>query len=202
MKINLKTLLYNFFDTELKASAEYVLCGCLANDNFAYLASKYVKLLSKEIKYKPLKRTLTSIYTKTDMLISEFKNEADPKKKFDYMMYVRGVFSLLEGSVENSLLTKNIINQLRNDYGVEYIDKIAIFDRKYLSEDALNFFNKKECVDMTGLKNSTKSYLLLKKFQDITHKMYLELSNKTFKPFTDSIIKKQTFKNLSQTIPL
>ena len=195
MNNNIKNKLQIFFDKELNASVEYVLCGCIANDSLVDIATKYIDLFSKKCEYEILKQSFNELYENTNQLIKEFKNEIDSQKKFDYMMYTRGIFSLLEGTVENSLLTKNIINLLKKEYGNDYIEEISMFDRKYLSEDTLNFFNKREYTDISGLSSSIKSYLLLKKFQDITHKVYLELTNKIFKDFIDNLIGNLEFKN-------
>ena len=195
MNNNLKTKLQNFFDMELNASIEYILCGCIAKDNLGNMVSKYIDLFSKECKYEILEQSLTELYENTNQQINKFKNEIDLQKKFDQMMYTRGIFSLLEGTVENSLLTKNVIKLLKREYGSKYIEKISIIDRKYLSEDTLTFLNKRECTDMTGVSNSVKTYLLLKRFQDITHKAYLDLTNKIFKEFNDNIIGDLEFKN-------
>ena len=127
MNNNLKTKLQNFFDMELNASIEYILCGCIAKDNLGNMVSKYIDLFSKECKYEILEQSLTELYENTNQQINKFKNEIDLQKKFDQMMYTRGIFSLLEGTVENSLLTKNVIKLLKREYGSKYIEKISIF---------------------------------------------------------------------------
>ena len=52
MNNNLKTKLQNFFDMELNASIEYILCGCIAKDNLGNMVSKYIDLFSKECIYE------------------------------------------------------------------------------------------------------------------------------------------------------
>ena len=44
MNNNLKTKLQKFFDMELNASIEYILCGCIAKDNLGNMVSKYISM--------------------------------------------------------------------------------------------------------------------------------------------------------------
>ncbi len=195
MNKDLRMELQNFYAEELEAGIGYIMCGCLANEDLTNLAGEYVEIFSVETKCEVLEQYFADIYTAIQVAIKDFQQEQDFVKKFDDKMYARGLFSLLEGTVEDSKLTQNVMNQLRIEYGENYIEKIAEFDRQYLSQDGLKYFEKTECTDFSGLSNAVKSYLLLKRYQDITHKLCLELIDDIFKKFVDSLVGDKEFKN-------
>ena len=80
MNNNIKNKLQIFFDKELNASVEYVLCGCIANDSLVDIATKYIDLFSKKCEYEILEQSFNELYKNTNQLIKEFKNEIDSQK--------------------------------------------------------------------------------------------------------------------------
>lgn len=192
---NLKEELENFFDKELSAVVGYILTGCIANDSLINKVVDNVELFENEIDYIIIEHSFENLCDKINELLSYFNNEQNIMKKYDCMMYIRGLFSLLEGTVENSLLTKNTIKKLELKWGSDFLNKIATIDGTFLSEDGATYLNRRSYGNMDDQDNLVKTYLVLKKYQDITHKMYLNLSQIAFKPFIDTISDGMVFKN-------
>lgn len=192
---NLKEKLDNFFDKELSAVVGYILTGCIANERLVDKVVANVEIFEKEDDFAIIEHSFKKLFDEINTLLPYFNKEQNIMKKYDCMMYIRGLFSLLEGTVENSLLTKNTIKKLELKWGDEFFNKIATIDRTFLSEDGANYFKKNPYGDTHNLDDLVKAYLVLKKYQDITHKMYLNLSQTSFKPFIDIISDGMVFKN-------
>ena len=191
--INIKDKLVEFYDKEISAAIGYMLCACIAQDNFDKEIEKYLNKFNKYSDANELKNTFEEINKEIIILVDKFKAESDFRSKYDIMIYIRGFFSLLEGAVENSNLTKNVINKLKNAYGENYIDQISAFDRAYLSKDGKEFLS--DIKEQMKKDSFIDEYLVLKEYQDITHYLYLSLINDIFKEFTSSITNGLQFKN-------
>ena len=191
--ISIKDKLVEFYDKEISAAIEYMLCACIAKDNFVKEIEKYLNKFNKYSDANELKNIFEEINKEIIILVDKFKAESDFRSKYDIMIYIRGFFSLLEGAVENSNLTKNVINKLKNAYGEYYIDQISAFDRAYLSKDGKEFLS--DIKEQMKKDSFIDEYLVLKEYQDITHYLYLSLINDIFKEFTSSITDGLQFKN-------
>lgn len=184
----------NFFDNELSSAKQKILLETITNENFKKEVNKSLKIFGQN-NVSQISEQFELLAAKIDNLNLKFQQEQDKTQKLCLLMQSKAYFCLLEASVENSNLTKRVQNLLKEEFGESYLQKLSEIDTEFLSEDVKNFKKQKVIKDSKEYSNTIKLYLLLKKWQDITHRMYLDTQEAVFSPFIEKLCIGQDLKN-------
>lgn len=140
----------------------------IENKDFAKDVENYLDRLSINTSSTELNNVLQDIRNKTEYYYQLSKNSANFDSKLKNALLSLAYFYFLESIDEHSILSENIIEQIKNKYPDNYLEIISKIDKVYLSVDTKKKVstNEEELVINDDILNK---YIILKQWQDKQH---------------------------------
>lgn len=138
----------------------------------------YILRLKKcNLDYNVINSTIIEIKNKSIYYVEKAKKCKDAVDKWYLYRYSYAYYGFLETIIEGSIITEDILNRIKNEYGKNYLAVLKEVDK--INPSSLTKFNKSESNESINMSSDgIKLYLLMKRWQDIEHIYHFELIEK------------------------
>ena len=143
----------------------------IEDSKFARKILEYISVLNKQINADELNNIFNNIRKDTVEYYEKSQKEENLDKRVSYALRFLAYFYFLESMDEHSILSDNIVNEIKNKYPDDYLNIISQIDKAYLSVDT------KEITKLSGNNlvvsdELLKKYIILKQWQDKQHHFF------------------------------
>jgi len=143
----------------------------IEDSKFARKILEYISVLNKQINADELNNIFNNIRKDTIEYYEKSQKEENLNKRVSYALRSLAYFYFLESMDEHSILSDNIVNEIKNKYPDDYLNIISQIDKAYLSVDT------KEITKLSGNNlvvsdELLKKYIILKQWQDKQHHFF------------------------------
>lgn len=162
-----------FFPENLDTWSSRILLECVHNKSLMEEMKKYISMIDVNISPQQLDDVLTELRNKMEKYFDIASKQKDVEQSFKTLSIGMIYLGLFESIDELSTFSDNLIQDIKEKYGDNYLLIIQQIDRIYLSKDSkkvLKSTEKKVIED-----ELLKKYLVLKKWQDRQHDYYHEV---------------------------
>ena len=176
-----------FFDGNQSPWAQRLLFEAMRSSSFISDVSVILDKTTKDLNYHELDDLIRLTRSRTLLYFEKAKKEKDLDKKFNIASTMMGYFGLTECLHEHGAFTEKVFEDLKKEFGQEYLSKLQEVDKEYLSVDTQKLYKteqKKEWPDNDAICR----YLVLKKWQDDQHVFYLDNIEDFIWPLEDEFI--------------
>lgn len=133
-------------------------------------------------------KIFNNIRRKIDENIPKLFNIENIDEKIDVALRITTLAGLLENLTEDSILPDLVMNGFKKAYGDNYLSILQEIDKQYLSQDVQKICGK-ELHTNTPTEEITKKYLLLKRWQDLQHELFVDVIWKNLLPIEGDYMK-------------
>lgn len=163
---NYKNVLENTITN--KAFRSRLLFEAIEDESFAVDVISFINKLSGEITSQELDKALEEIREKTQYYYQSSNNSDTFEKKLSNGLRSLAYFYFLESIDEHSILSDDIIEQIKVKFPDNYLEIIAKIDKVYLSVDTRKKLESEE-TDLIIKDDLLNKYIILKQWQDRQH---------------------------------
>ena len=159
-----------FFPGNVDTWSLRVLISCMNDEELLDDIQKYIDI-SNDISADELDQIMQELRDQTNKYIRKCKGESDEKIYNDFstaLVY----YGLLESLDELASFANDLLDQIREKYGDNYLYVISQFDKGTLSVDTAKIAEKLVFDDIDYNDELLKKYAVLKKWQDKQHGYY------------------------------
>lgn len=161
-----------------------------AADDLLFM-NKITKILAeveKNISASGLENVFVYLRGEIDNLACSIDSYEGIDKKINIALRITTLAGFLEILTEDSVLPDIIINNIKLKYNERYLQVLQDIDKQYLSDDVKNFYSKQVKTNLPQ-EECLKQYLVLKKWQDLQHKLFVDLIWKYMLPLEGEYMK-------------
>ena len=151
-----------------KAFRSRMLFEAIADETFATDVLDLLSKINSAITSQDLDSILENIRSKTDFYYQESINSESFENKIQNALRSLAYFYFLESIDEHSILSDDIIEQIKAKYPNDYLEIISKIDRVYLSVDTKKTISSSES-DLVIQDDLLNKYIVLKQWQDKQH---------------------------------
>ena len=151
-----------------KAFRSRLMFEAIEDESFANDVIQFLNRLKNDITSQELDRILEEIREKTDGYYKLSNNSTTFDEKLSNGLRSLAYFYFLESVDEHSILSDNIIEQIKTKYPNDYLEIISKIDKIYLSVDTKKRIASKES-DFIIKDDLLNKYIILKQWQDKQH---------------------------------
>lgn len=176
-----------FFPKDNDTWSSRVLVECMDNINLMSEIKEYLTLDVVQIDSQKLDDIFSILREKSVYnfnLAMECNSSID--ECFDFVSKGMLYYGILESLNELSSFSSNLINEIKKEYGNNFLNIIQKIDKSCLSNDHKLFFNIEDTDKVIVTDDLLKKYIVMKKWQDEQHEFYL----KVVEPFAYEVEKK------------
>ncbi len=176
-----------FFPKDNDTWSSRVLVECMDNINLMSEIKEYLTLDVVQIDSQKLDDIFSILREKSVYnfnLAMECNSSID--ECFDFVSKGLLYYGILESLNELSSFSSNLINEIKKEYGNNFLNIIQKIDKSCLSNDHKLFFNIEDTDKVIVTDDLLKKYIVMKKWQDEQHEFYL----KVVEPFAYEVEKK------------
>jgi len=177
----------NFFEGRQSPWASRLLFEGMRNVSFIKDVSLILDKTRQPLKYQDIDDLIQLTRNRTNIYLKKAMAENDLGKKFDLASTMMGYFGLTECLHEHGAFTDKVFEELRKEFGENYLSELQKVDQEYLSVDTQKLYHnfpKKEWPQNDAI----CKYLVLKKWQDDQHVYYLQHIENFIWPLEDAYI--------------
>ncbi len=143
----------------------------IEGENFSDDIINYFNAITRSMTAKKLDEIFMEIRKKTVYNFEKSNVAIDFYEKINSGLRSLAYFYFLESLNEHSVLSDDIVEQIKKKYPNNYLKIISDIDKAYLSADTKNFVETVR-TDLVDKDDSLKKYVILKKWQDSQHQYY------------------------------
>lgn len=154
-----------------KAFRSRMMFEAIEDETFANNVVSFISRLSKDISSEELDTILSEVRELTVSYFEKSKLAVDFSEKMENGLRSLAYFYFLESIDEHSILSDNIIEEIKNKYPNDYLDIIAKIDKVYLSVDTKKRVSSSEN-DLVIDDDLLNKYIILKQWQDKQHHFF------------------------------
>lgn len=133
-----------------------------------------LKLKKCNLNYNVINSTIIEIKNKSIYYAEKADNCKDIVDKWYLYRCSYAYYGFLETIIEGSIITEDILNRIKNEYGKNYLAVLKEVDK--INPSSLTKFNKSESNESINMSSDgIKLYLLMKRWQDIEHIYHSEI---------------------------
>lgn len=169
-----------FFPKNLDTWSSRVLLETVNDKELMMEIKKYIDLCNNNISSKGLDELLKYLHIKIEKSLEKTRI-AKEEDKFHEMSLTMIYVGLFESIDELSSFCDNLIDQIKEKYGEDYLNIIQKIDKSFLSVDGKKVLCEND--DKNVDDDLLNKYLVLKKWQDINHNFYY----KKIQPLLDEV---------------
>ena len=156
-----------------KAFRSRMMFEAIEDETFANEVVSFISGLSKDISSEELDKILSEVRKLTVSYFKKSKLATDFLEKIENGLRSLAYFYFLESIDEHSILSDNIIEEIKNKYPNDYLDIITNIDKVYLSVDTKRMVSSSEN-NLVIDDDLLNKYIILKQWQDKQHHFFEE----------------------------
>lgn len=170
----------SFFDSEQAVWADRLLFEGLEDASFIRDVMPVLSLIERDFTHEDIDKYSSFLRKKCDFYLDKVSKSTDMNERFNAASKAFAYFGLTEVLHETGPFSERVFSQLQKEFGLDYLEKLSEFDRKFLSVDGAKFLKKNHAQNLPeNLSEAVKQYIVLKMWQDDQHAYFPE----KFDPF-------------------
>lgn len=148
---------------------------------FMNYVSDIIDLVTGDTTASEWEKAFMDIRAKIDENIPKLFNIEDIDEKINVALRITTLAGFLENLTEDSILPELVMNDFQKLYGDDYLKKLQEIDKQYLSRDVQKIQDATVNIVMPT-EEIVKKYLLLKRWQDLQHELFVNIIWKDLLP--------------------
>ncbi len=177
-----------FFENRPSPWASRLLFEAMRNVSFIRDVSPILDKVQEELSHKDIDDLIRWTRNRTNVYLEKAKNTEPIDKQFDVAATMMAYFGLTECLHEHGAFTERVFEELKVEFGDNYLQELQRIDRDFLSVDTQKLYNQTQVKSWPDNEAVCK-YLVLKQWQDDQHVYYLDNIEDFIWPLEDAYIK-------------
>ena len=183
-----------FFEGKQSPWAQRLLFEAMRNLSFINDVGMILDTTTQKLNYSELDQLILLTRNRTLLYLEKAKKEKKIDKKFNIASTMMGYFGLTECLHEHGAFAERVFDDLKKEFGSEYLVELQKIDKEYLSIDIQKLYNRKRQKKWPN-NDAVCRYLVLKKWQDDQHVFYLNNIENFIWPLEDEFIQSKNHQN-------
>ena len=185
--LSFRQVVSDFFEGNMSPWAYRLLFEAIENNSFVKDITPLLKKVKDNLSHKEIDELIGETRSRCNLYLNKAKAEKDLEKKFALSCTMMAYFGLTECLHEHGTFTEKVFDELKKEFGSDYLKRLQEVDQNYLSDDTRKLYKVSENKEWPQNEAICK-YLVLKKWQDDQHVYYLKNIENFIWPLEDLYI--------------
>lgn len=140
---------------------------------FMNFITDFIDKAQTDLSYTELDALFATLRNAADISLRETQQEHELDKKFNFVNRTMALMGFIECMNEDSVLPERILSDIKKKTGSNYLLTLQELDKKFFSDDVKKLYKINNKIEEWPNDNDIRKYLVLKKWQDIQHRAFV-----------------------------